>query len=163
MTSERRSVGLGALIPIMTLLPLALAVGGCAHRGPDEWEQRRPPTYPVTGVVMHAGAPVAGATVVFVSEPSDGSSQVAAVGRTDGAGRFRLRTFRDGDGAVAGSHAVQIEKLTWIRQPADHPEDSRPPEPVSLLPERYRTAATSGLTAAVAPSRTNEFRFDLHE
>lgn len=163
MTSERPRLGLRTLIPTMVLLPLALGAVGCGYRGTDERVKRRPHTYPVTGVVMLAGEPVEGATVVFVSEPSDGSSQVAAVGRTDQAGRFRLRTFRDGDGAVAGSHAVQIEKLTWVRQPADHPEDSAPSEPVSLLPERYRTAATSGLTATVTPSRTNDYRFDLRD
>ena len=144
-----------------TVFTLSLGIGGCGFRSPDKWEKQRPATHPVTGLVTLAGEPVEGAAVIFISEPIEGLSAVSAVGLTDAAGRFRLRTFREGDGAVAGRHTVQIEKVTWIQKPS--PSRGKPPilEEVSHLPDRYRTAATTGLSATVVPSQPNECRFDL--
>lgn len=147
----------------VAMLTCSLGMSGCGFRSPDPWEKRRPATHPVLGLVTLAGEPVEGATVVFVSEPIEGWSEVAAVGRTNPEGRFRLRTFRDGDGAVAGRHVVQIEKLTWIRKPPPAPGELPLLEEVSQLPARYRAAATSGLSATVVPAQPNECRFDLQK
>ena len=63
---------------------------GCGVSHPD--------THEVTGEVTYNGQPVDGANVVFTL---DGP---LASGVTDAAGKFTLRTFEDGDGAVAGTH-----------------------------------------------------------
>lgn len=75
---------------------LLLAPAGC---GP-----RRPPTVAVAGRVVRGGSPVAGAAVTFA--PLAGGRP--ATGVTDAEGRFRLTTFRAGDGAVLGEHVATV-------------------------------------------------------
>lgn len=136
-------------------------VGGCARAPADRWTNQRPPTHRLGGTVTLAGAPVEGATVVFeaVDQP------LAAVGRTDGLGRFALRTFEAGDGAIAGRHRVRIEKLSEP-PPALGPDGGPPPAaipaaPVSQLPTRYTAFETSGFEAVVDPAGRNEFAFAM--
>jgi len=141
---------------------LAVILVGCSSRFEDKWSRSRPPTHPASGLVLAEGSPVAGATVVFHPAGNGTASPRSAVGMTGTDGRFRLKTFRDGDGAVAGSYIVTIEKLAWI-QPATghHPEEWAPPVEQTLLPARYRVVATSGLTAEVTADAPNESVFVL--
>ena len=106
------------------------------------------------------GRPVEGVKVQFERTADDGKLLVA-FGYTDSSGRFRLRTFRDGDGAVAGDHVVLIEQITFepISKPAN--AELTPMREVSHLPERYRAAKSSGLTATVEPRGRNWFSFAI--
>src|SRR3954447_24357237 len=63
----------------------------------------RPTRVPVSGVVTIDGTPLAKAFVVFY--PPIGRSSNA---RTDSDGRFQLRCFEDGDGALLGVHQVSV-------------------------------------------------------
>jgi hypothetical protein len=67
----------------------------------------------VTGVVTYQGKPVEAAKVVFRTRHADTSREYAAFGYTDSSGRYSLQTYKPGDGAVAGSQQVTVEKLTW--------------------------------------------------
>lgn len=119
------------------------ALTGCGDSHPD--------TVDVTGEVFHNGQPVDGANVVFTS---DGP---IATGITDAQGKFTLRTFRDGDGAIAGMHRVTITKN--ISAPST-PEDPYPTVK-NMLPAQYARPDSSGLTADVSAEKENVFRFDL--
>jgi hypothetical protein len=81
-----------------------------AHTDPM---RNRTVVHPVGGTVVYEGKPVAGASVTFVKRLDDDTREYLAVGVTDKAGRFWLRTFNSfGDGAVVGVNLVRIERLT---------------------------------------------------
>lgn len=127
---------------------------GCSQSGSGD----RPPTQRVTGTVTMGGTPVDGATVTFV--PSDPSGK-AASGLTDASGRYSLTTFESDDGAMTGSYKVMVSKYEAAAPGADADmgDDYVPPEaqggveptgPKNLLPAKYASPETSGLTATVA-------------
>ena len=104
-----------------SLLLLALAMSGCGEGKPD--------TVPATGEVFYKSAPVEGAEVTFT--PDGGGA--LAMGVTDAAGKFTLRTFADGDGAITGSHRVTVVKN--VAQPAK--PDNPYPITKNMLPAKY--------------------------
>lgn len=120
-----------------------LLLTGCGDSHPN--------TIDVTGKVFHNGQPVDGANVVFTS---DGP---LATGVTDAQGKFTLRTFSDGDGAIAGAHRVTITKNVSETSTPDNPY----PTVKNMLPARYAQPDSSGLTADVGADKENMFRFDL--
>jgi hypothetical protein len=140
-------------------------VTGCGRRVDDKWTRMRPPVYPATGVVEYRGRPLPGATVTFLAGKDDGTDPQAqmAYGQTDSTGRFRLRRFREYEGAVAGDYRVAVTKVEYIDSTPPNPDPGRdyPPVEKSVLPDRYRDGATSGLTATVTPEGPNTFRFVL--
>jgi hypothetical protein len=123
---------------------LVLLLIGCSQGKPD--------TVPVTGEVIYQNAPVEGAEVTF--SPEGGA---LAMGRTDAAGKFTLRTFEEGDGALPGSHRVTVVKN--VAQPTR--PDNPYPVTKNMLPARYAQPAQSGLTFEVQPSGENHFRLEL--
>jgi hypothetical protein len=161
----------------VALVTAALAAAGCSRS--NEWTKARPPTHVAGGVVTYRGEPVANGLVVFLTNPAYEKwtyGEVAAFGETDSQGHFKLRTFRPGDGAVAGRHKVLVQKVTLKLpngkpvQPGDlvAPEDGTRPavDPASLvefhhLPERYRARDQTPLTAKVTERGPNEFRFEI--
>lgn len=136
---------------------------GCSGSSPDKWTKQRPKTHPVMGRVELDGLPVEAAKVMFQTTTPDTGRVYSAFGYTDSSGRFSLETFTADDGAVAGEHLVTIEKLTFKEAPAPTNEADvvPPPQEISHLPERYRSAASSGLTATVTPDGENFFTFSL--
>lgn len=129
----------------------------------------------VSGTVTLDGQPVEGATVAF--SPA-GQGARSASGKTDGSGKFTLTSVEAGDGAVPGSYAVVITKITGgaaMQDPRGQggeltPEQQKAimeaaqgktPEEKNELPEKYAKADTSGLTAEVSGDGGNEFTFDL--
>jgi len=113
----------------------------------------RPATFPVTGEVHYNGQPVAGASVVFTS------AGPPAKGVTDAQGKFTLRTFAEGDGALAGEHRVTITKNVAQPAAADNPY----PETKNVLPAKYARPDTSQLAAVVNENGEHHFRFDLQD
>ncbi len=138
-------------------------------------------TVKVSGTVTLDGAPLPGATVTF-SPKSDGVR--AAFGTTDENGRFTLTTLNPGDGAVPGSYAVTVSKPVAAAASAPS-QDPRamggaisPEEAAKIMakaqggaagtaasanvvPAKYASAATSGLTAEVKSGADNTFPFEL--
>jgi hypothetical protein len=124
------------LVPLLTL---ALLAAGC-NRG----------LYPVKGVVVRGGAPVAGLMVSFY--PQSGRGPVP-YGVTDATGTFTLCTHDANDGAPPGEYRVAVAS------PAA-------PSPVPVGPN----AGKAVIEAAADPARTplrctvppaGEVRFDL--
>jgi len=139
------------------LLPLV----GCGQKLPAGAK----PTKKVTVTVLYKGAPLEGAAVTFVN--TDGPP--SANGRTDAHGVARLKTYVDGDGATLGTHKVMIEKSIaegGQTVGSDDPsyDPNAPPAKVKyLIPQKYSSIATSGLTADVKEGGPGEFTFDLKD
>lgn len=137
---------------------------GCGREREDKWTRARPAVHRTRGRVEMAGEPVAGAKVVFHIRLTDTGREYSAFGYTDSGGRFSLQTFRDGDGAVAGDHAVTVEKITFSESPPQNEGDvTPPPQETNHLPERYRSVKTSGLSATVEPGGKNMFIFTIDD
>ena len=116
------------------------------------------------GIVVYNENPLPDAEVVFAPEGQDR----VATATTDTNGRFRLSTFRPGDGALPGRHRVTIIARGPAKEPppgspaALMPDDyAIPGDP--LIPTKYFSPATSDLTAEVSRRGRNDFRFELHD
>jgi hypothetical protein len=139
------------------LLAGLLVNAGCSSGDPD-----RLPTYPVEGTVLLNGKPVAGADVVFMYS----ELQRASFGRTDDQGKFKLGTYENFDGALAGAALVSVSKYEQEKvssapiagEPGYDPSKayakSEPPK--SLIPLRYADFKTSLLKANIEASRSNQ-------
>jgi hypothetical protein len=104
--------------------------------------------YPVEGrVIFPDGTPLAGGLVVF--EPIESTTNVSARGQIQADGTFRLGTFRDDDGAIAGRHRALVAPPL----PARLDERNPAPPPIHA---RFRNFTTSGLEFLVTTS-TNKF------
>ena len=123
-------------------------------------------TVPAGGKVTLDGEPVEGASVAF-SPQSDGGK--AAVGMTDASGAFSLMTDGSDEGAMPGSYKVSVTKTSGGGGGAELSYDQMTPEQLEeagkraqgmmsgqgsdevkeLLPEKYKTADTSGLSVEV--------------
>jgi hypothetical protein len=111
------------------------------------------PTAPVVGKVTYRGKPVPTGTVMFT--PEEGP---AATGNIAPDGTYRLTTYREADGAVIGRHKVTI---TALQDMGNLLPEQRSPTPPPLVPVKYLSAETSGLTAEVKPGVTNTIDFTL--
>ena len=139
---------------------------GCGKRADDAWTRQRPQVFPATGVVLYQSKPVAGATVMFESTNggAKAGSGLVAIGHTDSGGVFRMKTYKEYEGVVAGSHRVSVTKMEYTPAPRPagvDPNVDIPPIGKSVLPEKYKDFATSGLTASVTPKGPNQIRLDL--
>ena len=130
--THRRSVA-------ASLLLLALVLPAGCSRGHD-------PTYTVTGTVRVDGKILNGGSVIFETiEPgSDGKVRTArAAIQSDG--NYRLTTFAENDGAMAGRHRVAVMATSVVA-----PEKPLPPA-ARILPRKYASTVTSGLEFEVKP------------
>ena len=161
-----------ALPTLMMVFVLGMQLG-CGPTGPDI------DTFPVTGIVTLKGAPVEGALVSFVPE----GGTYSPAGTTDASGKYTLNTMGV-DGAPAGTYKVKIlkQKITQAEpaEPAPSGAGGMPPDELeendpsyagdeaepeeevgNLLPAKYASETTSGLTAVVQEGENN-FDFDLN-
>ena len=130
-------------------------------------------TYPVSGIVTLDGLPMEGAAVML--KPIAGGSNGYGVTGTDGS--FEITTYRKGDGALPGEHrvVVTLQKRVEAASQASGPGLSKSEktssetngagregfddggaertagaeEVVFLIPKRYSSFKTSGLTTTV--------------
>lgn len=149
-----------SLLPVLACFLVAASIG-CSRYRQDKWTRARPETHPARVVVTYRGAPVEGAIVTFLTTLSDRQRDYDAVGYTGRDGACRMKTFREGDGAVAGIHRVRIEKTSFELGPGG--EASGGGRLVNALPRRYASFGTSGLSAEVIPKMRNEFHFELDD
>ncbi len=115
-----------------------LVLGGCA-------KQATAPVYPVHGQVLLNGKPLADAIVSFhVQNGNDKEAFPAA--HTDREGHFSLTTYSTGDGAPEGSYAISLvcfRSRGARNSVGGHAEN--------VVPQRYASPSSSGLTATVVP------------
>lgn len=146
------------------LITVAVGCSGGAPAGPK--------TVRASGKVTYKNIPVEGATVSFL-----GDGKIApAIAITDSLGSFVLTTNRSGDGAVPGVHRVTVTKIVappsavksntgtmTMEEAAKAAKEPPPAKPLSMLPDRYRSPDSSGLTYTVKQGDKNEFKIELTE
>ena len=137
-------------ICVIVMVASCLSAGGCSSR-PDKWAAKRPKTYPAKGRVLWDGKPEEGIIVSLDSKVHN----VSAIAITDSTGAFKLKTYKTGDGAVAGEHAVRLEKRI-VKDP-----NAEIVVEVIVLPKNYADPKTSGLTATVVEKGPTEPTFEV--
>lgn len=105
----------------------------------------RPARVPVAGQVLIDGKPLTRGYIRFV--PAEGRP---STGNLDADGRFTLTCFETGDGALVGTHRVEVNGQQAIddRQMKWH------------APKKYATVTTSGLTQQIE-SPTDSLQINL--
>lgn len=129
-----RNRGRLAFLPLLA----ALVAVGCG--------ETHDPTYPVTGKVTFNGEPLTTGTVTFT--PETGPSATGEI-RPDGT--YSLITPPEREGALPGSYQVSISAVEVDAEGLATP----------LIPSKYSTGQTSGLTATVQADQENKADFDL--
>jgi hypothetical protein len=141
---------------------LALLLVGC---GP-------PPTklVPASGTVTYNGEPVEGATVTFLVE----GNAVVADGKTGADGKFSLSTGGQ-PGAPAGKATVGVSKQEGggaetgpmtkeeMMKLTENPAMTTDEAPKDLLPTKYASPGTSGLSFEIKADGGNEFSIELKD
>ena len=127
-------------LPLL-LLP-CLAALGCGSK------LALPPLQKVTGVVTLEGTPVPRGIVQF--QPDAGPSANGTIGPD---GSFTLMTAGE-SGAVIGNHKVLVEARA-------EPKDETDTLPAPLVPEKYFSFATSGITKEVTADAPNVINIEL--
>jgi hypothetical protein len=139
LVTRGRNASLGLIVGCLLL-------AGCNRSGLDLAH--------VEGVVTYKGAPVEQAGVLF--KPQKGPM---AIGTTDSSGRFTLMTANK-DGALVGEHHVSISKTEQLATPVAGERFPRY-QTKFLIPQKYGSPETSGLTATVDRKKNQvEFKLD---
>jgi hypothetical protein len=120
----------------------------------------RLPVNPVSGEVRVDGQPAKGASVVFHPVGTITAESVHPAALVDDQGHFQLTTYQEGDGAPAGDYEVAI---VWnVTTKTDRPDEGTDGFVTkNLLPDKYASGHTSGLTAKVTAGSNAIPVFDL--
>ena len=117
-------------------------LAGCQPSGPT--------AYPASGrVVFSDKSPLTSGNIEFA--PVEGEIRTSARGMIEEDGSFRLSTFSEADGALAGRHRVLIIPG---RQRGERPGTER-----RTLHGKYQSFDTSGLEATISTDGPNIFEF----
>lgn len=125
------------LVFLFVVLPAVAIIAGC---GPN-----RPARVPVSGQVLLDGQPLGGGTIRLY--PASARPASARIGPD---GRFTLKTFETGDGAVLGAHPVSVAYF----------EEFNDTKRKWLAPKKYADPSTSGLTVTI-DSATDSLTIEL--
>lgn len=130
-------------------------------------------TRSVRGVVTLEGAPVAGATVLFMPDNPDGpDGRRPASGFTSTDGTFRLTTYKENDGALPGKYRVVIQKTDAAKDPGTAEQSALERAKAKMegkavqkrrtqaLPDIYAKFDTTPLRCSVPVSGTVTFNLD---
>lgn len=115
---------------------------GCG--GSDAFE-----TAPVQGTATYKGQPITQGTLIL--QPKEGRP---AYGTIKDGQIVDVMTYTRGDGAIVGPHQCAIQAVE------PNPENDMAPGK-SLIPEKFASPKTSGLTAEIVAGKSNELHFDL--
>ena len=116
----------------------ALVVAGCGKHATA-------PVYPLHGQVLLNGKPLADAIVSFHAQNGN-DKEAFPTAHTDGEGHFSLTTYSNGDGAPEGSYAISL--VCFRSRTA---RNSGGGQAENVVPQRYASPTSSGLTATVVP------------
>ena len=138
---------------MILIVSLPLVFVGCGEGGPK--------TTPVSITITQKGTPLAGAAVTMVS--ADGNS-AAGMTNDSGVAVMEMTGSSTKKGAVPGEYGVGFRKweIKVIPNPSDESPDDTRSERVSLLPNKYGEAGTSGFKLTVGTTAVVE-TFDIPE
>jgi hypothetical protein len=131
-----------------------LCLAGCSQKNPN-----LPPQYPVSGTVTLDGKPLTGAGIMFL--PRGETRGTGAMGMTDEAGKYTLKTDYGGPGAPEGEFAVTISKVVnkdgtpYVFNPDVAEAGER-----ETLPGRFSDSMKTELSAQVG-KESNTIDFEL--
>ncbi len=114
--------------------------------------------YPIAGTINVDGKPVADALIqLHSSDPADhdGPNRVSALAMTDDAGKFKISTYGDNDGAPAGEYAVTI---TWRQRSGLLKNQFDGPD---RLKGKYNSKELSGLKVTLEKNPQELTSFEL--
>lgn len=140
--------------PRHVLVATLLCLAGCNQKNPN-----LPAQYPVSGTVTLDGKPLTGAGVMFL--PRGDTRGTGAMGTTDDAGKYTLKTDFGGPGAPEGEFAVTISKYVnrdgtpYVFNPDIAEAGQR-----ETLPATYSDSMKTILSANV-PKGGDTINFDL--
>lgn len=140
---------------IIVAWTMVVAAAGCANEGG---------LVPVRGKVTYKGAPVAGATVLFMGDET--TRPATAISGADGS--YSLTTL-DAPGAMPGKYAVVVTKTDLAAATGEPPSmeeaakmAGRPPPAVkNLLPAKYGDATRTPLQCEVKSGSSVKFDISL--
>jgi hypothetical protein len=124
---------------VLTLVTVLSLLIGC---GP-----RQPRTYSVEGRVAFANGEVVKLGTVEFRETATGT---VARGKIEPDGSFQLTTYRNGDGAIEGTHQAIVQQLIISEDLSfrDHDHGRR-------VPRKYASYKTSDLQVKINPVEKN--------
>lgn len=134
------------ILQIILLVLLVFSVSGCLKRGPQ--------LAPVKGKVTYKGKPLPFGSVIL--QPAAGQPAIGAI-QSDGT--FQVQTPGHGDGAPVGVNRIQIICYEKIEPKTPGGEIGMGK---SLIPQKYTSYTTSGLTIDVQPGG-NDLILDLKD
>ncbi len=155
----------------LALLSLSLAfcigVAGCGNKTKDPYVVHK-----VTGTVQYDGKPLEGASVTFFPDGSN-AEKMSASSITDAEGKYSLQTQGvEKPGAIAGKYSIAITKIEVKEMTEEERREALLQSsrsgafPASssakqLVPKKYNSPQSSGLTAAVEANDKNVIDFTL--
>jgi hypothetical protein len=125
------------------VIVLIAAYSGCSKSGPA--------VAPVKGTVLLDGKPMTKGTVITMPAAGRGAKSPIA---SDGS--FQLGTFTKTDGAIVGTHSAAV--IAYEPPPNAGPES---PYGKLLVPKKYASPESSGLTIDVPPEGKNDVVLNL--
>jgi hypothetical protein len=140
-------------------------IAGCSG------SQKGPPTAVADGVVTLKGAPLANATVTFLSEKGS-----LAIGETDAEGKFKLRAVAVGPAKVtivkpieSGSSTMTIttppknaaESEAYLKQKREMVRARTEANQAPTIPAKYSKRDTTPLDFTIKADGDNHFTIDL--
>lgn len=145
----RKALGVGALVAVVVS-------AGCDSANP---------VYPVQGKVTFEGNDlVGGGSIAFV--PLGNQAGKTAGGEIAADGTYKLTTYKQGDGSMAGEFRVVITQVVE-REPEPSRDGEKPGIPVTVvapadrIPAIYSDHQQSPLIATVENKSLNEINFNL--
>lgn len=149
-------------LSLLSVVCTLVFIAGCGESGPEGAQ----PTYATKVKVTYKNAPVEGAMVSFINETAP------AYGRTDANGEAIMKTYKEGDGAIATIHNVTINKTNITGAASEVDQDSEEYDPAAadanlsieyLVPQKYSSPVSSQLVADVKSTADNTFEFNLED
>lgn len=128
------------VVASLCLTPLS----GCGKSGEFE-------TAPVVGTVAFDGKRLSQGTVVFIPEKGK-----MALGVIQSDGSYSLETYVPGDGAIVGPCRAEVRVITTFGE-----ENELKAAAPLVIPARYSSVNTSGLTYVVEAGKINTFEIAL--
>lgn len=141
-------------------LSLAVSLGlfciaGCSSGGPAP-----PKLVPVAGKVMLDGAPLAGASVIFV--PKDQTKGTGGTGITDAEGKYEARHQSNKVGIEPGTYAVIFSKIAMPDgSPIPPGKNAADVGATEVLPQQLSNPSPDFMTNIVTITETGGTSFDF--